>query len=178
MGQGDAIHAGFADYAIPEAAWPELIAVLARTGEWERIDAAAGPPPPSGLEARQAEIDAHFGGETLRDILNALTHSDAGFATEALGVIGRNSPLSMGCTVELVHRARTSDTIESALTQEYRYTFRSMEHGDFLEGIRAAIIDKDRSPKWCHAGPASVPQVEVSRMLAPLGADELRWEET
>ena len=47
-----------------------------------------------------------------------------------------------------------------------------MEHGDFLEGIRAMIIDKDRTPRWRHRGPAAVPQAEVSRMLAPLGDDE------
>jgi enoyl-CoA hydratase len=178
MRPGDAIHAGFADYFVPEADWPGLIATLARTGEWHRIDDAAGEPPPSGLAARQGEIDAHFAGETLRDILNALTHSDAPLATEALAALGRNSPLSMACTVELVHRVRGLDTIEGALALEYRYTCRSMEHGDFLEGIRAAIIDKDRSPKWRHAGPASVPAAEMSRMLAPLGADELTWGET
>jgi enoyl-CoA hydratase len=178
MGPGDAIHADFADYFVPEADWPELIAALVRTGEWHRIDDAAAEPPPSGLAERQAETDAHFGGETLRDILNALAHSDAPFATEALAALGRNSPLSMACTVELVHRVRAKDTIEGALSQEYRYTWRAMEHGDFLEGIRAAIIDKDRSPNWRHTGAASVPPAEVSLLLAPLGADERGWEET
>jgi hypothetical protein len=84
----------------------------------------------------------------------------------------------MACAVEIVHRVRSKDTIEGALSQEYRYTYRSMRDGDFLEGIRAAIIDKDRSPKWRHSGPASVPATEVSRMLAPLGAAELTWGET
>jgi 3-hydroxyisobutyrate dehydrogenase len=42
-----------------------------------------------------------------------------------------------------------------------------MEHGDFLEGIRAAIIDKDRTPAWQFAG-QDVPVSAVSRMLAPL----------
>ena len=52
-----------------------------------------------------------------------------------------------------------------------------MEHGDFLEGIRAAIIDRDRSPRWRHVGPGAVPGVDVARMLAPLGQDELTWED-
>ena len=61
---------------------------------------------------------------------------------------------------------------------EYRFTFRAMEHGDFLEGIRAAIIDKDRRPNWRHAGPEDVTPLEVARMLMPLGADRLSFEET
>jgi enoyl-CoA hydratase len=178
MGPGDAIHAEFADYYVPEASWPELTALLQRTGEWQRIDEAAEASPASGLAASQSDIDAHFGGETLRDILNALSHASVPLAAEALATLGRNSPLSMACTVELVHRVRANDTIEGALTQEHRFTCRSMEYGDFLEGIRATIIEKDRSPKWRHDGPASVPQAEVSRMLAPLGVNELTWGET
>lgn len=178
MGPADAIHAEFADYFVPEAAWPDLIAALERTGDWRRIDDAAEAPPPSDLAPRQAEIDDLFGGETLRDIVNALTHSRSPFAEDALKVMGRNSPLSMACTVELIHRVRASDTVERALTLEHRYTYRSMEHGDFLEGVRAAIVDKDKQPRWRHDGPSAVPPAEVARMLAPLGADELTWGET
>ena len=47
-----------------------------------------------------------------------------------------------------------------------------MEHGDFLEGIRAAIIDKDRKPVWKHTI-ESLPETAVSQMLAPLGKDAL-----
>ena len=58
-------------------------------------------------------------------------------------------------------------TLEKALEQEYRFTARSMEHGDFLEGIRAQIIDKDRKPKWQFAQ-GDVPPARVSQMLLPL----------
>ena len=47
-----------------------------------------------------------------------------------------------------------------------------MEHGDFLEGIRAAIIDKDRAPKWKHQL-TNVPQEAISSMLASLEQGEL-----
>ena len=178
MGPGDAIHAGFADYFVPEAAWPDLVLELARTAAWHRIDAAAQEPPAGDLVAREEEIDAHFGGQTLRDILNALRHSDAPFAADALAALARNAPLSMACTVELIHRVRARDTIEAALALEHRFTWRAMEQADFLEGIRAAIIDRDRTPRWRHERSEAVPPVEVANMLAPLGADELTWEET
>ena len=59
---------------------------------------------------------------------------------------------------------------------EYRFTHRAMEHADFLEGIRAAIIDKDRSPRWKH-GLDDLPAVAVTHMLMPLGAEALTFEE-
>ncbi len=173
MGPGDAIHAGFADYYIPRDHWASLIETLVETGDWEAVDRSARPAPHSQMAAQHAEIDALFGGETLRDIVNMLTASDSDLAASALLKINENSPISMACAVELIHRSRSKDRIEGALNLEYRFSARSMEHGDFLEGIRAVIIDKDNAPRWRHAGPTEVPSVEVSAMLRPLGADGL-----
>ena len=173
MSAADAIYAGFADYFIPQQLWPNLIQNLCDTGEWEEVDRAAIPPLPSDLEGLQAEVDVCFGGESLRDILNVLEHSESSFAQETLAILARNSPLAMGAAIELVHRARMRDSIEHALEQEYRFTARAMEKGDFLEGIRAAIIDKDRQPKWKHDTPKEVGVAAVAAMLMPLGADGL-----
>ena len=83
----------------------------------------------------------------------------------------------MVAAVELIRRVRAApDDIRYALGQEYRFTARSMEQGDFLEGIRAAIIDKDRTPRWRHASIAEVKPVEVSMMLTPLGPDALTFD--
>jgi len=174
MGPGDAILAEFADYYIPRDNWPALIAELCGSGDWEAVDRAALPAPDSALASHQAEIDRLFAGDTIRDVLNLLKLSETEIAKSALAALARNSPLAVACTIELVHRARMRDTIEAALQQEYRFTFRAMEKSDFLEGVRAAIIDKDRSPRWRHAGLDAVAAVEVSGMLMPLGADELK----
>jgi enoyl-CoA hydratase len=173
MGPGDAIHAGFADYYIPRDHWVSLIETLAETGDWEAVDRSALPAPDSKIAAQQAEIDTLFGGESLRDIVNLLQVTDSDLAKSALNAMGGNSPISMACAVELIHRSRAKDTIEGALDMEYRFTSRSMEKGDFLEGIRAIIIDKDNAPKWRHAGPGAVPAADVSAMFRPLGADAL-----
>ncbi|GAB5446459.1 enoyl-CoA hydratase/isomerase family protein [Gymnodinialimonas sp.] len=176
MGPGDAILAEFADYYVPEARWDALKAELL-SGDWEAVDRAAEAPPESALAQKRAAVDHLFGGEGLRDVLVDLAHAPeemADFVAEARKMMGRNSPLAMACAIELVHRARGRDDIEHALRNEYRFTARSMEHGDFLEGIRAAIIDKDRKPKWKHAAPGDVTAVEVAGMLKPLGPDEWR----
>ena len=174
MGPADAIHAGFADYFIPQEAWPDLIAELVETGDWEAVDRAAKPVYPGKLAALQPQIDSFFDGETLPDILRQLTQEDTAFTQDTLKQLNRVSPLSATCAVEMVHRSRSSDDIHKALELEYRFTHRAMEHGDFIEGVRAQIIDKDRNPTWKHAELTAVAPVEMSKMLMPLGADALK----
>ncbi|MGR3541129.1 MAG: enoyl-CoA hydratase/isomerase family protein [Hasllibacter sp.] len=171
MGPGDAIHAGFADYFVPEG-WDALKAELTEAGDPTAVDRAAADPPDAPLAALRPFADAHFAGETLRDVLAALDRSEAPEAPAARAALGRVSPLSAACTVELIHRVRGPDDIARALEQEARFTFRAAEHGDFLEGIRAAIIDKDGAPRWRHDGPGAVPPHEVAAMLRPLPKDE------
>lgn len=174
IGAADAIHAGFADYFVPEEKWPALTAELIETGDWEAIDRAAQQAPAGVLADQQAEIDMLFAGDSLTDVLNALQGATSEFAAKALKTLNRVSPLSAGCTIELVHRARASDDIQKALEQEYRFTYRSMDMGDFLEGVRAQIIDKDRNPTWKHGSPGDVTSLEITQMLLPLGENALK----
>ncbi|MFV1497968.1 enoyl-CoA hydratase/isomerase family protein [Phaeobacter sp. JH20_02] len=177
MTAADAIYAGFADHYIPEASWPALISELEQTGRAESLESSAETAPEGQLAALRADIDRSFGGEALGDILTALNHDASSFAEDTLKTLRRNSPLSMACTVELLHRMRLgSMSIRKALELEYRFTHRAMEKGDFLEGIRAQIIDKDRQPKWQYAD-REVPATAVSQMLMPLARDTLQFEE-
>ncbi|MFT6273799.1 MAG: enoyl-CoA hydratase [Dinoroseobacter sp.] len=176
MDAGDAIHVGFADYFVRQADWPSLVTQLCENGDPDAVDRAAQTAPDSMLAAHQDEIDDLFGGETLGDILRLLDRADTPFTQTALKTLNRNAPLPMASAIELIHRARTRDDIFAALGQEFRYVWRAAEQGDFVEGIRAAIIDKDRKPVWKHATPAAVKPHEVSAMLRPLGADALIFE--
>ncbi|MFK7876753.1 MAG: enoyl-CoA hydratase/isomerase family protein [Paracoccaceae bacterium] len=176
MGPADAIYAGFADIYAPEARWPDLIDALQSTGQTDVLDQARMTPPSGTLEDAQADIDRSFAGQFLADTLRLLNADPGPFAAKALAKMQQNSPLSMACTLEMVHRLRRLDTtlsIEKALELEYRFTFRAMEHGDLLEGIRAQIIDKDRTPQWQYHN-VDVPAIAISKMLAPLGKNTLR----
>jgi len=84
----------------------------------------------------------------------------------------------MGCCMQIVRRLRGANSIRTALEQEYCFTHRAVAQGDFIEGIRAAIIDKDRSPKWAHARISDLSNDDVNNMLMPLGENALTWEKT
>ena len=177
MGPGDAILAGFADLYVPDG-WDDLAARLCETGDAGLVDAAGRAPPPSELATWQAEIDRLFAGDTLADIARGLAGETGPAAEAARAAFARNAPLSMACAVEILHRLGDDPTIARALGQEYRFTHRALEHSDFVEGIRAQMVDRDRAPRWRHGGPLDVTPLDVSRMLAPLGADALNLEET
>jgi len=164
MNASDAIFAGFADYFIPEADWPGLTETLIETGDWSAVTALARDPEDGPLMALRQQVDAHFGGATLTGIVGSLPADDWGSATAK--TIRSASPLSAACTIELVRRARASGDIRVALQQEYRFTSRSASQGDFVEGIRAAIIDKDRNPQWRHKDIEAVTAAEVEEMLS------------
>ena len=173
----DALFAGFADHYIPEERWDELRAALIESGDAGLVEAASERAPESRLAALQEEIWRLFDGADIHAIAATLEADGGTLAEEARSLMEASSPLSMGCTIEIIHRVRAVPTIRYALTQEFRFTFRSMEKGDFLEGIRARIIDKDNAPRWRHDSIAALPKEDIAAMLAPLGKDELGWED-
>ncbi len=177
MDAGDAIHAGFADHYVPRDRWGDLIDLLEARGEIAHVARHAEAPPRGSLHPHLGAIDRLFAAPALPGILAALRAEDSDFARDTLRAMERNAPLSMGCAIEIGTRlhAAPPPAIHAALDLEYRFTFRAMEDGDFLEGIRAAIIDKDRNPKWQFAGEAP-PASAIDKMLAPLGADSLTFE--
>lgn len=170
MGPGDAIYATFADAFVPEAHLEPLKMALCNKGP-DVITGFAQTPPVGPLQAAQAKIDEHFGGEYAMDIIRSLEHEGGEWEQETLKVIRRNAPLSVACAVETIHRGRNLARMEDALRLEYRFTARCMEQGDFLEGVRAAVIDKDRKPQWSVPALENLAQVKVSQMLLPLAQD-------
>ncbi|WP_420409424.1 enoyl-CoA hydratase/isomerase family protein [Hoeflea sp.] len=164
MSAADAIYAGFADVFMPEERWPDLTRALIENGNLSVISEMTETPQVGKLAALRDEVDRHFGKDSLEETLASLPDNDWGAATA--GSIRAGSPLSAACTFELVRRARAGDDIRSALVQEYRFTSRSASEGDFIEGIRAAIIDKDKSPRWQHGSVSDVGPDVVEAMLS------------
>lgn len=176
MGPGDAIYAGFADLYLPEDIWPAVKAKICADGNVAALTDAAQSAPASPLAARQPEIDALFAGQSLNAITSTLRASTDTFAADTLTRLSRNAPLAMACAVEILHRLRHENlTIRDAFDLEYRFTSRAMERGDFIEGIRAAIIDKDKSPRWIH-DLDRVPADAIDAMLRPVTGHTLTFE--
>lgn len=173
MSGADAIFAGFADHYIPEARWSEVKSALTEQGDTNALMQHATPAPESALAVIQPALQRFFASADLGEVIAALRADTSEFAEKTLKTLNRNAPLAMAVTLEMLDRLRaTNASLPEALEQEYRVSHRIMEHGDFLEGIRAAIIDKDRNPKWRHLL-NDVPAEDIAAMLAPLGPEAL-----
>ncbi len=176
MNAHDAIFVGFADYFVPECHWPDLKREICTTGSSKPVNAAAESPPQGELQELQGIACRLFAQSSLPEIMDALERDGGDFAERCLKPMHQNSPLSMACTLKMIRQQRSLPTLRHALSLEYRYVHRSLEHADFLEGIRARIVDKDNRPVWRHSSVADVTDAEVDRMLAPLGEAELVWQ--
>jgi enoyl-CoA hydratase len=185
MNGPDAIHARFADAVVPTEKWPALREVLTKVRlgtlsvEIDRLIAGFATGETAGpVASQQAKIDAWFAHDSMHDIFAALDADGSELASSTLKTLKEKSPRGMVVTLKLLRLARGSTSLQDCLVREYRAALEVFRSDDFREGVRAAIIDKDRNPKW---SPPDVDQV-TSDMLAPylaeIGADELTFPQT
>jgi enoyl-CoA hydratase len=174
MDAGETLVAGFADRFVPLDRWPETKAALIETGDSAAAFAHAVPPPPTGgshgFEAHRTAIDVAFAAPSVASIRDALPAGAWGEGLRA--TLAKQCALSMEATLRLIRAAREAPGMAAALAREYRFTRRAHVEGELLEGIRAAVIDKDRAPRWRHHID-DLPEDRVAAMLAPLGVAEL-----
>ncbi|MFW5823796.1 MAG: enoyl-CoA hydratase/isomerase family protein [Marinobacter sp.] len=157
LGPADALYAGLADLYLPPEHLDGFLDTLATidgsTDASLRAGLApmAGEPGEPGLERLQPAIDEHFAGDTLLAIRNSLQAEQRPqyreWAEETLKSLQGRSPLGMAVALELVRRGRNL-TLPQAFALELQLDYQWFDHGDMVEGIRALIVDKDKSPQW------------------------------
>ena len=70
------------------------------------------------------------------------------------------SPTMLHVTREAILRGRQG-TLADAYRMELGIVSRAIEEGDFREGVRAHLVDKDRAPRW---QPSSLGEVRPDRV--------------
>jgi enoyl-CoA hydratase len=181
MSGADALALGFADYFVPSTLLPHLLQAFA-----ERADPGSPSeivllfdetPEPAVLAAKQQWIDACFSADTVSEIIARLddyatTHSDdeARAAADALVAL---SPTAVTVTLAALREARELPGLRNALEREYRISAWLLAQPDLREGIRAQVIDKDRSPRWNPASLDLLPHDLASVALQHPVADPL-----
>jgi enoyl-CoA hydratase len=167
----DAIAMGFADHYVPHADLEAFTAMVAAAGPEAAVSAFAQEPPPGPLAAQRGWIDYCYARDTVPDIIAALRGRTEGPANDAATLIGTRSPIALAVTLAAVRRAAALPTLEDVLVQEYRVSCASLRSHDFVEGIRAQLVDKDRNPTWSPASPAGVTDADVDAYFTPADPD-------
>jgi len=184
MNGPDAVYAGFADAVVPSGKLAALREALTKqrpgvtAAEVTSLIAGFATGETSGpVAAIEPQIDAWFGHDRMQDIVAALQADSSELAQATLKTLNEKSPRGMVVALKLLRLARTSSSLEQCLVREYRAALEVFASDDFREGVRAAVIDKDRNPKW------SPPRIEdvTPEMVAPyfveIGADELKFNQ-
>jgi enoyl-CoA hydratase len=151
MTGSDAIQAGFAQSFVTTNQIPSLLAALSEPAGPtidDIIDEHEVVIPQSALSTNQTKIESWFNHPTLEDILDALSSTTDPLAIKARADLATRSPLALKLTLQAIRRARSFNTLEEALNTEYRLCTNIFQHGEFIEGIRALLVDKDKAPNW------------------------------
>ena len=169
----DCLHAGLATHHVPSERLPELKAALAENPrdieallEKSHVD-----PGPAPLLAHRAELDAAFGLGSVEAILAAL---DAGsdWAQAQAAALRTKSPQTLKVAFRQLALGAAAPDFAANMTMEYRIGARVVQRHDFLEGVRAVIVDKDNAPKWNPARLEDVGEDLLDAIFAPLPADQ------
>lgn len=163
----DAIAMGFADHFVPHDRLADFKAAIVPDGIDTALAAHATEPPPSNLVRQREWIDECYAGKTVLDIVAALRGHGDPAAAKAADLIETRSPISVSVALEALRRAGELDTLEDVLRQEYRTSCGALRSHDFVEGIRAQVVDKDRNPKWSPASLAAVTTADVEEYFTP-----------
>ncbi len=167
IGLGDVVAVGLADHAMPAE---NFIAVLEKLAAGETVTRAiAGLTvklPPAALAPERQHLASLFSGASVEAILERLARDGSPFARAASDAIRANSPTSLKLAFHLLRRGAAL-SLKDCLRQEYAAATHLLRRPDIKEGVRAAIIDKDRAPKWQPSALAAVSDGDIALIPAP-----------
>ena len=167
---------------VPAAKWPELREALtkvrsgATAAEVSKLISsfatgdAAGP-----VAAKEPMIDRAVRLRPHGGYPRGAGADGSEFAQATLKTLNEKSPRGMVVTLKLLRLARRRRALEECLVREYRAALEVFRSDDFREGVRAAVIDKDRNPTWSPPRIEDVTPAMLAPYLAEIGADELKF---
>lgn len=180
MNGADAIRCGLADVLIPAEKLGELRQALIRLGPGANNGMVRGvlahfalPRGPAPIDEHRSMIDAAMARESAADILSAFERDFSEVSQGVARTLREKSPTSLKLTLRLLREAKVSTSLRQCLVREYGAALEIFVSHDFPEGIRAAVIDKDRSPKWSPARLEDVTPAMIDAYFVPRGVDEL-----
>jgi enoyl-CoA hydratase/carnithine racemase len=111
--------------------------------------------------------------ENILENLGQLAGSDD-FGITTLETLQKMSPTSLKVTLEGLRRGAKNASLGEDFAMEFRMSQHLMRPGgDFREGIRAALIDKDGNPQWDPPTLQEVSNEMVQSFFAPINHE---WE--
>jgi enoyl-CoA hydratase len=165
LGAADLMHTGLATQITPAAGLEALLADLAEGDAVAALARHAVPAGAADLPHHEAAIGRCFAFDRVEDILGALEAESSEWAGGVAAALAGLSPTSLKVTLRQMRLGRGIG-FAAALEIERRLTARFLAGHDFYEGVRAALIDRDRRPRW---QPARLEEVDDTTVVGYFG---------
>ncbi|HWT51632.1 MAG TPA: enoyl-CoA hydratase/isomerase family protein [Caulobacter sp.] len=170
----DCLLTGVATHYVESAELEALKAAVTRAPDavqtlLVQFESDGGPAP---LLAMAASIERLFGFDTVEAIVQTLQGEDDDWAREQLKVLAGKSPQAMKVALRQLQAGAAATSFAENMATEYRIGSRVVRSHDFLEGVRAVIVDKDQSPRWAPAALEAVTPALLDGIFAPLSPQE------
>ncbi|SIO10062.1 enoyl-CoA hydratase [Parasphingorhabdus marina DSM 22363] len=144
-----------------------------------RIEGILGQLSAAMPEARIAgnfdKIDRFFASDVYEEILAALEADESEWAAKERDTLGTKSPQTCKVALRQLKEGAAMESFADEMRNEYRIGYHVLVMHDFLEGVRALIVDKDNDPKWDPPTPEAVTGEWIDKIFAPLPAEE-EWK--
>ena len=159
---------------VESARIPELKAAILEAPErtealLTEFEGDAGRP---AIAAHQDEIARIFAADSVEAIIAGLEAADTEWARDQLKVLATKSPQTMKVAFRQLQLGGQAKSFAENMVMEYRIGARVVQRHDFLEGVRAVIVEKDNAPKWSEARPQDVSEATLDAIFAPLPSDQ------
>lgn len=147
----DMLHVGLATHLVTDAAaFAEDVIDLGLDAALDQH--AVAPDEKSRLEAWRDDIEATFGAGPWADIDAALeAHSDREFVGMVRELMAQASPSAVIAAAELYAANRHAPDLRAGLDNEERLGELIRRQPDFVEGVRAVLVDKTQDAQWTPA---------------------------
>lgn len=129
-------------------------------------------PGPAPVTAQRADIDRHFGHATVEQIVASLEADGSDWAASQLAAIARKCPMTLKVSLRQIRDGKHRASFADEMAVEYRLAVRMVHRHDFIEGVRALIVDKDGSPRWDPPTLDGVTEAMVDALFDELPSDE------
>jgi enoyl-CoA hydratase len=129
-------------------------------------------PGPAPISAHREDIDRLFSGDSVEAIFAALAADPSEWAKAQLETLRTKSPQTLKVAFRQLRQGAAMTRFADEMRVEYRIGARVVQRPDFLEGVRAVIVDKDNAPRWAPATLEGVSQAMLDEIFAPLPASE------
>ena len=141
----------------------------------EILKSATHAVPAGSFEPEMETINRCFEGDRAEAIVAALKSDGGDWALKQVETIATKSPETVKVALRQLREGASAETFEDNMRMEYRIGWRKVCSPDFLEGVRAVIIEKDNAPKWSPPDLESVSDEDVAKYFEPLGENELNF---